>query len=81
MPKSRSLPGAERMHRDEIPAPDELLCPSTQASTGAALIGVVGPDGRVGILGRPLPVDEDFLDNVSVSALLSGRAEPAAEPE
>ena len=50
------------MPRDEGPGAQELLCPSTEASTGAALIGVVGPDGRVGILGRPLPVDEDFLD-------------------
>lgn len=39
----------------------DRLCPSTTAGPGTALIGIVGADGRVGILGRPLPVDADFL--------------------
>ena len=39
----------------------DRLCPSTTAGPGTALIGIVGADGRVGILGRPLPVDAEFL--------------------
>lgn len=41
---------------------DDRLCPSSLAEVGGALIGVVGADGRVGLLGRPLPVDADFLE-------------------
>jgi hypothetical protein len=44
------------------PAGDDRLCPSARAESGNALIGVVGANGRVGMLGRPLPVDESFLD-------------------
>lgn len=43
------------------PADDDRLCPSTRAAPGNALLGVVGADGRVGILGRPIPVDDAFL--------------------
>lgn len=53
------------MPRDEIAGTEDLLCPSTEARPGTALIGVVGPEGRVGILGRPLPVDEAFLDEAN----------------
>lgn len=51
---------ASQTRRSDAP-PDDRLCPSSVAAAGSALIGVVGSDGRVGLLGRPLPVDEDFL--------------------
>jgi hypothetical protein len=51
------------------PTGDGRLCPSTTAAPGTALIGIVGGNGRVGILGRPLPVDDAFLD-----AARAGRA-------
>jgi hypothetical protein len=40
----------------------DRLCPSAEAAEGAMLLGVVGPEGRVGLLGRPLPVDAAFLE-------------------
>lgn len=43
------------------PVDDDRLCPSARAEPGAALLGIVGADGRVGILGRPIPIDDDFL--------------------
>lgn len=50
------------MPRNKIsPEARDALCPSHEAVLGSALIGVVGSDGEVGLLGRPLPVDEDFL--------------------
>lgn len=38
------------------------LCPSAQAEEGALLIGIIQADGTTGIMGRPLPVDADFLE-------------------
>jgi hypothetical protein len=40
---------------------DELLCPSARAEAGAALLGVVGDEGRVRYLGSPLIVDDEFI--------------------
>jgi hypothetical protein len=58
------------MPADEAPAAaDDRLCPSARAEPGSALIGMVGADGRVGMLNRPLPVDDDFL-----AAATRGRA-------
>lgn len=37
------------------------LCPSSTCHEGAVLIGVLGPDGRLGYVRPPLPVDEHFL--------------------
>ncbi len=39
-----------------------LYCPSAPASVGAKLIGIVQENGRVGIFGKSLTVNEDFLD-------------------
>lgn len=42
---------------------DARRCPSSRAEEGALVIGMVQGDGTVGIFGRPLPVDADFLEN------------------
>ena len=41
-----------------------LHCPSAPAAPGGQLIGVVQQDGRVALLGKALPLDDDFLDKV-----------------
>jgi hypothetical protein len=47
-----------------MPVEDErLLCPSSRAEEGAFVIGVVQEDGTVGLFGRPLPVNADFLED------------------
>jgi hypothetical protein len=38
------------------------LCPSAPAASGATLIGVVAPDGRVAQLGTALTIDDAFLE-------------------
>ncbi len=42
-----------------------ILCPSARAEPGAALIGVLGPDGRMGFLKDRLEIDQAFIDQVS----------------
>lgn len=50
----------------EEPVEDgNLLCPSSHAKEGALLIGVVQGDGTVGLLGRPLIVDANFLETAN----------------
>jgi hypothetical protein len=44
------------------PAPRPALCPSTRAEPGAALLGIVGADGRVSYLKDRLEIDQAFLD-------------------
>lgn len=39
-----------------------LLCPSARCTVGARLLGIVGPDGTVGFVMPPLPVDERFVE-------------------
>lgn len=41
---------------------EELLCPSGRCSVGSSLIGIVGPDGRLGYLTPPLEVDARFVE-------------------
>jgi hypothetical protein len=38
------------------------VCPSAPATAGAALIGIVQPDGHVANLPTCLPVDQGFID-------------------
>ena len=38
-----------------------VLCPSGKCQEGSLLLGIVEADGRVGFLGEPLRVDEDFV--------------------
>jgi hypothetical protein len=45
------------------------LCPSARAEPGASLIGVVGPDGTVGMLRDPLEIDAAFLEQISADGL------------
>jgi hypothetical protein len=47
-------------------ADQPILCPSARAEPGAALIGVVGEDGTVGLLKDPLEIDQAFIDEASV---------------
>lgn len=44
------------------------LCPSAKAEPGAAVIGVLGPDGRVGYLRDWLEIDQQFIDDISREA-------------
>lgn len=39
-------------------------CPSGRSIDGASLIGLVGPDGKLGYLSEAIPVDEVFLETV-----------------
>ena len=38
-----------------------LLCPSGRCAVGSKLIGIVGPDGRLGYVTPPLDVDANFI--------------------
>jgi hypothetical protein len=40
---------------------EEPLCPSYTCAEGAALIGIIGSEGRVQYLGTPLTVDRRFV--------------------
>lgn len=60
--------GAEPPQALPEPLP-ERLCPSARCEAGALFLGIVGPDGRVGMLTPPLPVDAAF-----VAAAAQGRA-------
>ena len=42
------------------------MCPSARAEPGASLLGLVHEDGSVGQLKEPLPIDQDFIDQISV---------------
>jgi hypothetical protein len=46
----------DRLRRD-MPA----TCPSGRCRPGAVLVGIVGPDGRVGYVHPALPIDEEFV--------------------
>ena len=52
---------AQERKDDAAPA-EGLACPSAPATVGAKLFGVVQEDGRVGIFGKALTVDEAFLE-------------------
>jgi hypothetical protein len=54
------------------------LCPSAPAEPGAALIGVVSPDGRVAQLGTALRIDDAFLENAKAHGPLEQRFRFAA---
>jgi len=41
---------------------EPLNCPSAPAAVGAKLIGIVQRNGRVGLFGKSLTVDADFLE-------------------
>ncbi len=43
----------------------ELLCPSARAVPGAILVGVVGPDGKVGYVSPRIQIDADFVTRAS----------------
>ena len=45
------------------------LCPSAKAEPGAAVIGVLGPDGRVGYLRDWLETDQEVIEDVSREGL------------
>lgn len=76
--KSQNLPFAEMIPLSDTTKDtpkaiedneEKRLCPSSRAEAGSLLIGVVGASGRVGIMGRPLLVDDEFL-----AAARKGRA-------
>jgi hypothetical protein len=39
-----------------------LVCPSGRCAAGSKLIGIVGPDGRLGYVTPPLEVDANFIE-------------------
>jgi hypothetical protein len=41
---------------------EELLCPSARCEEGAILLGVVGPNSRVGFIRPRITVDQDFVE-------------------
>ena len=38
------------------------LCPSAKCEPGASLLGIVQADGKVGYLGEPLTIGEEFVE-------------------
>jgi hypothetical protein len=40
----------------------QLLCPSARCGEGALLVGIIGPDGKIGYVSPALPVDEKFVE-------------------
>lgn len=46
---------------------DQLICPSARSQNGSSLIGVVGGNGIVDYLGKPWPIDRDFVDATEMS--------------
>lgn len=56
------------------------MCPSGRCHDGALLIGIVGPDGRIGPVRPPLAVEAEFVQQFGDSAESRFRfAEPCAE--
>lgn len=50
-------------------ADKKIMCPSNKAKTGSELLGVRQEDGTVAILPQTLPVDQAFLDKVSMDGI------------
>jgi len=46
---------------------ESFACPSSNCHEDSLLFGIVGPDGRVGYVRPPMPVDSSFLDAVSAT--------------
>ncbi|MGA2452323.1 MAG: hypothetical protein ABSG93_02295 [Solirubrobacteraceae bacterium] len=44
--------------------PPQRSCPSGRSIHGASLIGIVGPDARLGYLNEAIPLDDLFLEKV-----------------
>ena len=67
------------MSSEAAGGPPPLLCPSGRCKPGVVLLGIVGPDGKVGYLSERITVDEAFVQRAS-----QGRAPEArfrfAEP-
>jgi hypothetical protein len=64
-----------------IPRETASLCPSAPATAGAALIGIVQPDGHVANLPTSLPVDRGFIDRARALGPLERRFRFAAPCE
>jgi len=64
--------------RRELPA----TCPSGRCRTGAVLVGIVGPDGRVGYVNPAMPIDDEFVARARTGRTPESRfrfGEPCAE--
>ena len=48
-------------------------CPSASCSDGTHLIGIIGSDGRVQYLGRPTPIDVQFVSVADAGTLPESR--------
>ena len=51
----------------------DALCPSSPATPGARLTGVIEPGGRVANLPTPLPIDANFIDQARAGGPLEKR--------
>ena len=56
------------MRREEEQAENEteVTCPSGRCREGAVLVGIVGPDGRLGYITPAMPIDADFVTHARV---------------
>jgi hypothetical protein len=46
-------------------ADEKLLCPSYKCVSGARLIGIAQADGSIAFFGKPLPIDQRFVDTAA----------------
>ena len=62
MPARPVLPRAAPVDALKMSATEPILCPSSRCQTGAILLGLVLPDGRVAYSSDRIVVDEEFVD-------------------
>jgi hypothetical protein len=66
----------------ERPATPPATCPSGRCREGSVLVGVVGPDGRLGYVSPALPIDAEFVEQAQSGRTPESRfrfGEPCAE--
>jgi hypothetical protein len=47
---------------DQHSSHEQLLCPSARCGEGALLVGIIGPDGKIGYVNPALPIDKKFVE-------------------
>jgi hypothetical protein len=51
----------------------EFVCPSARCEVGSQLLGIVGPDGVVGFISPPIPLDAEFVERAHEGRTPEGR--------
>ncbi|MEA2188361.1 MAG: hypothetical protein QOK16_3372 [Solirubrobacteraceae bacterium] len=67
---------------DRLQRATPATCPSGRCRPGAVLVGIVGPDGRVGYVTPGLPIDDEFVARARTGRTPESRfrfSEPCAE--